>query len=282
MAVPGSFSHIAIVGLGLMGGSFARALRRLPRPPRISATSREADALHQALAEGVIEQAAQDPTEILANADLVLYATPVGVTPDLLREHRDDWRADAVITDLGSVKRPVLACATEIGVADRFVGAHPMAGHHSAGFAASRADLYDGARVWLTPAPAAGPAADRVAELWRALGARPQCIDAEAHDRLVAWASHIPQLAASALGVALADAGIAPDTLGPGGLDTTRLAASPPRLWADIFVQNADLIEPALAALRVRLDSFADALARRDQSELERLLSAGHRWRSEV
>jgi len=282
MAAPGSFTHVAIVGLGLMGGSFARALRRLPAPPRISASSPEPEALRQALAESVVDEAAEDPATILGDADLVVYATPVGVTPDLLRAHRDAWRGDAVITDMGSVQRPGTMCAREIGAAGRFVGAHPMAGHHTAGFAASRADLFEGARVWLAHEPEAGPAADRVAELWHALGAHPRRIDAEAHDRLVAWASHLPQLTASALGSTLAGAGIAPGALGPGGLDTTRLAASPPRLWADILAHNADLVEPALAELQRCLGRFADALARRDRPELERLLAAGHLWRREV
>ncbi len=280
--------RVAIVGLGLMGGSLALALRRLPRPPRIVAASADAADLERGLARGVGDDAAPDAAVAVADADLVVYATPVSVTLELLASTRERIRDDAVVTDLGSVKRPVESRARAVGLGGRFVGGHPVAGSHRSGLAAARADLYDGARVWLTPAdaesagdPAAAHALERVAALWRSVGAEPAVIGAEEHDRLMAWASHLPQLAASALASALARAGIAPADLGPGGADTTRIAASPPALWADILRHNADLVHQPLNALQGALAELAAALERGDGEALEDLLALASAWRSE-
>ncbi|HEY8470981.1 MAG TPA: prephenate dehydrogenase/arogenate dehydrogenase family protein, partial [Longimicrobiales bacterium] len=246
------FRRVAIIGLGLMGGSLALALRRLPAPPRIAASTADAADLDRALELGIVDDAARDPAAVVPEADLVVYATPVGATLELLDAHRELFAGDAVVTDLGSVKRPVVSRARALGLAGRFVGGHPMAGSHRSGLAAARPGLYDGARVWLTPAAvpggapgdsaAASAALDRVATLWRGLGAHPVVTTAEEHDRLMAWASHLPQLAASALAGALARAGVARTDLGPGGADATRIAASSPALWADILIHNADLL----------------------------------------
>ncbi len=280
--------RVAIVGLGLMGGSLALALRRLPRPPRIVAASADAADLERGLARGVVDDAAPDAAVAVADADLVVYATPVSVTLELLASTRERIRDDAVVTDLGSVKRPVESRARAVGLGGRFVGGHPVAGSHRSGLAAARADLYDGARVWLTPAdaesagdPAAAHALERVAALWRSVGAEPAVIGAEEHDRLMAWASHLPQLAASALASALARAGIALADLGPGGADTTRIAASPPALWADILRHNADLVHQPLNALQGALAELAAALERGDGEALEDLLALASAWRSE-
>lgn len=283
-----AFRCVAILGLGLMGGSLALALRRLPRPPRIAAASADAAGLDRALAEGVVDDAAPDAARAVEDADLVVCATPVSATLELLASIRERVRDDAVVTDLGSVKRTVVSRARSLGFAGRFVGGHPMAGGHRSGFAAARADLYDGARVWLTPAepehaqdPAAARVLERVAALWRSMGAKPAVIGAEEHDQLMAWASHLPQLAASALAGALARGHIAPADLGPGGADATRIAASSPALWADILHHNADLLRRPLDALRTVLAELAAALERDDREALEALLSLASAWRSE-
>jgi len=282
------FRRVAIVGLGLMGGSLALALRRLPRPPRIAAASADAADLERGLAQGLVDDAAEDAAVAIADADLVVYATPVSVTLELLASTRQQIRDDAVVTDLGSVKRPVVSRARAVGLAGRFVGGHPVAGSHRSGLAAARADLYDGARVWLTPADAdpardaaAAHALERVAALWRSVGAEPAVIGAEEHDRLMAWASHLPQLAAAALAGALARAGVALADLGPGGADTTRIAAGSPALWADILRHNADLVRRPLDSLRGALAELAAALERGDREALEGLLALASAWRSE-
>jgi len=284
------FRRIGIVGLGLMGGSLALALRRLEEPPFLAAFSLDRDELAQAQAAGIIDHAAPDPAAAVQDADLVVYATPIAATLELLHAHRGLWPAHAILTDLGSVKRPIMRRAAQLGLGTRFVGGHPMTGDHRTGLAAARADLYELARVWLVPAESPAHAHDRppnpghdplarLAALWRALGAQPAPIDADRHDLLVAWTSHLPQLAASALGATLQRAGIDPTDLGPGGRDTTRLAAASPDLWTDILLHNADLLARPLAELRATLDQLADALARHDPHTLHQLLERARHWR---
>lgn len=270
-------SRVAIVGLGLMGGSLARALKRLPEPPRIRASTAEPAVVEQALADGVADEVTSDPRTILDDADLVVYATPVGVTVELLAAHRDFVRADATIIDLGSVKVPVLDAARGAGLADRFVGCHPMCGSERSGYAASDAVMFTGATTWIVPAADSAPA-ERVTALWRGIGAVPSRIDAQAHDRLVAWTSHLPQILSSALGGALAEASFRPDALGPGGKDMTRLARSPSALWTDILIRNRVMLDAPLTELRARLGAFADAIADADAVRIERLLAAAREW----
>lgn len=273
------FRQVAIVGLGLMGGSLALALRQLRDRPRVTGLSRDAEELRSARRAGALDEGSEDAHSALAGADLVVYATPTRVTLELLREHRDLWLASAVVSDVGSVKRPVLAEAARLGLEPRFVGGHPMAGGHRSGFAAARADLYQGARVWLVAGQGGENALQRVAELWRAVGARPESADAEAHDLLMAWVSHLPQVAASALGIALARAAVAPDTLGPGGRDATRLAASAPELWADILLENGDLLQGPLRGFAAAVQELADEIAGGDRARLEALLARAREWR---
>lgn len=270
-------SRVAIVGLGLMGGSLARALKRLPEPPRIRASTTEAKAAEQALADGIADEMTTDPRAILGDADFVVYATPVGATIELLATHRDLVRADATIIDLGSVKVPVLDAAGAAGLAERFVGCHPMCGSERSGYAASDATMFSGATTWIVPAVGSAPA-ERVAAFWRRIGAVPSRIDARAHDRLVAWTSHLPQILSSALGGVLADGSFRPDALGPGGQDMTRLARSPSALWTDILTRNRVMLDAPLAELRARLGAFADAIANGNETEIDALLNEAREW----
>lgn len=284
MAGEPRFRRVAIVGLGLMGGSLARALRRLPDAPEIAASSGHGEDLERALVEGVIQRGTRDPADAVLDADLVVYATPPDATLRLLDAHAERLTSsDAVVTDVVSVKRAVVERARAVGLADRFVGSHPMAGGHGSGYGASRADLYDGARVWLCPAhvdtASEAEPLDAVDRVWRAIGAEPRVIEAEAHDRTVAWASHLPQVVSSALAAALAEGGTPPDALGPGGRDTTRLAASRSALWTEILRTNADLLVEPLDAVRRSLETVAAALEAGDDEALRRWLAAGRRWR---
>jgi len=260
-----------------MGGSLARALRRLSSPPRIVAHDTDARTLARARDDGVIDAAA-GAAEIFSVCDLVVLATPVRSAVELLRSHAGDLGTGATVTDLGSVKRPIVEAARALGLADSFVGGHPVAGDHRAGFEVARASLYDGACVWLTPLDGGGEKADEVGTLWRAVGARPALIDAEAHDNLMAWVSHLPQITASALGRVLGGAGIERSMLGPGGRDTTRLAASPTALWTEILLDNADLLERPMAELIDTLGALATALRERDARTIGALLSDAVHW----
>ncbi|MGH7504507.1 MAG: prephenate dehydrogenase [Longimicrobiales bacterium] len=270
--------RLAIVGFGLMGASLARSLKRRTGAPAIVAATRE-----QGIGAGALTDAAVDVTlasedAAIEAADLVVYATPVGVTLTLLERHADRLRrAGAVATDVGSVKAPVVALARRLGL-DRFVGGHPLCGAETSGFAASRADLYDGARVFLVPAADAA-ATGLVDALWRAAGAvRIEPIDPVSHDQRMAWVSHLPQLLSSALAACLADAGQSHDDLGPGGNDVLRLASSEAALWSDILRRNAAQVEPALGALLATLQAMHRALRDGDDAALESVLARGRVW----
>jgi prephenate dehydrogenase len=270
-------ARVGIVGLGLIGGSLARALRRAARPPFVRASTLEADDVRRALADGVVDVASADVRDALVDVDLVVFATPVSAAVALLERHRAMLERVPVLTDVGSVKAPVLRAAGAAGLADRFVGGHPMCGRERSGYREARSDLFVGARVWLTPATPVSPVAS-VAELWRSVGAEPRETDATTHDHVAAWSSHVAQVLASALGAALARAGIPRDTLGPAGRDMTRIAHSPAPLWTDILMHNRLMVAEALADTRARLDAFAHALDAGDAVALEQLLAEASAW----
>jgi prephenate dehydrogenase len=270
---------VAVIGLGLVGGSLARDLAE--RGWRVVAAERDAGSLEAALASGVIEgsfDAGGHAEAALAAAEMVIVATPVRSAENLVRWLADAAPPGAVITDVASTKRRMMEAARESGLSRRFVGSHPMAGDHRSGWRAARTGLFAGARVWLCHDGADPPALDRVVNLWTALGAIPQEIDPAVHDQLLAWSSHLPQLVASALGAVLDRAGVAAVELGPGGRDTSRLAGSHAGLWAEILMDNADLLEPGVDALLGELIRARDLLRERQHVQLRELLEEARSW----
>ncbi len=273
------FRRVGVVGLGLIGGSIARALRALKSPPEIAASSLDERELDEAVSQGVVQRAGT-PERVAATCDFVIYATPPDATLAYLESHASRWQEGVLVTDVGSVKRPVMERARTLGLGQRFVGSHPMAGGEHAGFTAARQDLFGGARVWLTVLGPEGEAAAHGAEaVWRAVGAQPMRIDAEQHDRLVAWTSHLPQLTATALAAAIAASGLQPDALGPGGRDATRLAVSPAALWEEILLANADLLEDPLLAMEGALGKLIEAIRTRDVAVIREVFGAAAEWR---
>lgn len=262
-----------------MGGSLARSLAALPDPPHVTGWSPSAMEREAALAAGAVAEAPDVWQEAAADSDLVVLAAPLRASSDLLAEVAAVTAADTTITDLASLKAPLARTAAEAGVSDRWVGSHPMAGSERSGFEASRADLYEGARVWTVASPEAASRVGRVHALWTAVGARPETIDAEEHDRLMALASHLPQLATNALASVLAGAGIAPEQLGPGGRDATRLAGSGPALWRDLFEHAAPELAEGLHALSDAAERIAKLLERGDLDGLEELMRSTRAWR---
>ena len=154
-----------------------------------------------------------------------------------------------------------------------------MAGSEASGFAASTPELYRGARVWTVASPPAKERVARVHALWRSVGARPAEIDAEEHDRLMAVASHLPQLAANALAGVMMEAGIRPEQLGPGGLDATRLAASSPELWKDLLEHASPDLIRGLRGLSEAAYSLADMLEERNAEGVANMMRATREWR---
>ncbi len=241
---------VAIAGLGLIGGSLARALTRAGY--RVIGHDRPA-VLRAARRAGAIALAARDLRGAAAEADVVVLAAFPAANLRLLRRLARLRRADLVMTDVGGVKSAVCREAARLRLR-RFVGGHPLAGTERSGFGAGRADLFAG-RAWvLTPGRATDPAAvNVVARLARAVGGRPRFMSPREHDRAVAYLSHLPQLVAWALWAAAEGDRVAArhlDDAGPGFRDMTRLARSPRRLWRQILAQNAPEVRRALRALR--------------------------------
>ena len=267
----------AVIGLGLVGGSLARDLAE--RGVRVRAYDADAEHLSSAVSEGVVHEALDATLAGVAGADVVVIAVPVDAAIDVLARIIPFVGSARLITDVGSTKARIVAWATEVGVADRFVGSHPMAGGHRSGWGASRTGLFDGAPVYVCPAPGAAEGTRALADdFWRELGARPACVDADRHDRQLAWTSHLPHIVSTALSLALAKSGVGRDDLGPGGRDVTRLAGSSPDVWTAIAHDNAAAIDGALAAAEREIAAFRTALAQTDTRALHERFSAARNW----
>jgi prephenate dehydrogenase len=266
--------RLAVLGVGLIGGSVAAALKRAGAVGRVVGYGRSRANLDEALALGVIDAVADSPEAAVAGADRVLLAMPVGAMAATFARIAPHLAPDALVTDAGSTKQDVIAAA-RAGLAariDRFVPAHPIAGAEKSGAAAARADLYAGRSVILTPLPENAPAAiAAVAELWRTCGAQVSEMSAAGHDRVFAAVSHLPHLAAFALVDELAtrpEAGLYFRHAGSGFRDFTRIAGSSPEMWRDIALANRDALTAELDAYLSRLSAYRDALSAGDADTL--------------
>ncbi len=256
----------AVLGVGLIGGSIGLAAReRLGC--EVVGWGRNPETLERAVSLGAIDRAADSVAEACAEADLVFCAAPVAALPQLAREALDASGPDTVVTDAGSTKEEIVAA---LGDDERFVGGHPLAGAESAGVENARADLFEGARWYLTPTEHTGGVLyDRLQRAIAELGARPQAIDAEAHDRLMASVSHLPHVMANVL-VGQAAAELTRDSermpeVGPSFRDTTRVAGSNPAIWADIFSSNREAVAAAIEDAVARLQEAAELIRRGDR-----------------
>jgi prephenate dehydrogenase len=269
--------RLAILGVGLLGGSVARAARAQGLAREIIGVGRDRQRLAPALADGVLDGAVTDVAEGVRGADLVVLAATVLANESLLAQV---WRhaADgALITDVGSTKRGIVHAAERLAATRplAFVGSHPMAGSEKSGYAIARADLFHGALVVVTPTETTDPRAVKaVTEFWEAIGARVVTLDPESHDRAVAAISHVPHVVAWALMDAVAR--FEPSALevaARGFKDTTRIAASDPAMWRDILVANADAVLATLGGFRRALSELEGLVAARDAAGLEAALA---------
>lgn len=271
---------VGIIGLGLIGGSLARDLTRAGW--RVAGSDTDPASLGAAMDSGAVQAELPDDPGTL---DLIVIAVPVRSALDVVRQigERIPEGARAVVTDVGSTKRSVIETAVAAGIGRHFIGGHPMTGDDRSGWTAARPGLFRDAPVWLCPAPGAKEfAVRRVETMWSVVGGRTERIDPAAHDRRMAFASHLPQVTASALAAALAAAGVTPGDLGPGGRDTTRLAGSDPEVWADIVLDNGDELRPAIAALIERLGALQHGIDSADGRALRTWLEAASRWSGRV
>lgn len=267
----------AVLGLGLMGGSLARDLAA--RGWRVLGWDRDASAVESAHREGVVHAGLADGFGGIGDADLVVLAVPVAAAASVLEAVRAHLDRARLVTDLGSTKRSIVAAAEALGVGERFVGSHPLTGSHRSGWEAARAGMFGGARVYLCPTRTTSDAAMAMAaELWTSLGARTEVVDAAEHDWRLAWTSHLPQAASTALARTLAANGFARSELGPGGRDVTRLAGSSPESWTGIALDNAKALIEAVSAMEAELRDLREALAARDEDAVRRFFARGREW----
>ena len=278
--MPISIQKLVVVGVGLIGGSFALALKAAGGVRRAVGVGRSRANLGQALAMGAIDDVADDLAAAVDGADFVLVTTPVGAMPDVFARIAPKLAPDAVVTDGGSTKQTVVAAArAALGArVAQFVPAHPIAGSDASGAGAATATLFRDREVILTALPETAPeAVARVRSAWQACGARVTEMTPRDHDAVLAAVSHLPHLLSYALVHELAARADATELFahaGTGLRDVTRLAASHPEMWRDICVANREAL---LGELRRYQDTLAELGALLEQSDgagLERLFEA--------
>ena len=280
------FDQLGLVGCGLMGGSFALALKRAGLVRRVVGFSPSEATRQRALAMGVIDAVALGADQAAQGSDVVLLAVPVAATQSTLAGMAEALSPQALLMDVGSTKRDVVQAA-EFALGDKlatFVPAHPIAGKEVAGVAHADVNLYTGCQVILTPMEKTGTAQLAQAQaLWTALGAHVRLMSALDHDSAFAAVSHLPHMLAFAAMNAVNSQAQAAHFLslaGPGFRDFTRIAASDPAVWRDILHANRDQLLLQSGHLQEALQAFESALAEGDTAALEQLITAASQSRA--
>lgn len=275
-------STLAIIGVGLLGGSLALAARRRGVADRLVGTDSDPVALDSARRDSLLDEVFSHPSLAVADADLVVVCTPVDCIVEQVLGVAANARSGCLITDVGSTKAAILReLHGRLPAGIEFVGSHPLAGSEKHGPAHASAHLLEGRLVIVTPAAGTTDnALSRIRDFWMALGARVRAMDADEHDRALALTSHLPHLLSSAL------AGILPpelyDLTANGFRDTTRLAAGHPALWSAIFRSNQAHLLTALDRVERQLQLFREALTQNDRASLEELLNQGKKVRDDL
>jgi prephenate dehydrogenase len=280
------FREMAVVGLGLIGGSLALAARKAGLVERVAGIDADPGHREMALAAGMVDRIAGEPTGDLARAGLVVLAAPVAEIVALLPVTARRVGRHCLVTDVGSVKGPILAAGDAAFPDGRFVAGHPIAGQERSGPAAARADLFEGANWIVTPSPATDASAvKRVSALWRGVGATVVTMEPGWHDEVFAAVSHLPHLVAYALMDAVLGTARGEERLkfAAGGLrDFTRVAASHPAMWRDIFLMNRDPILRVLADYREALAGLEAAIRDGDGDAVTARLARARVAREEI
>ncbi len=261
--------RIAVLGVGLIGGSIGLAARA-KLDAEVAGFDPDGELLGRASELGAIDSARESVAAAVEGAELVFCAAPVMALPGLAAEALDAAGEDCAVTDVGSVKREVIAV---LGEDTRFIGGHPLAGAETSGVENARADLFDGARWYLTPTPKTGGLLyDRVQRAIADMGARPQAIEAEAHDRLMATISHLPHVMANVLvgqaTTALSEEAEHLPEVGPSFRDATRVAGANPAIWGDIFAGNREAVAAEIDAAVALLREAAELLRSGDRDAI--------------
>ncbi len=282
-------NRLAIIGVGLIGGSLARALKAAQACNEIVGGGRDAAQLQKAMRLGVIDRYETDLAQAVAGADVIVLAVPLGAMQDVLRHIAPHVSAPAVITDVGSAKQSVIDAVRAVfkKIPPNFVPGHPIAGTEKSGVEASFATLFKNQRVILTPlAETDAQAIARVRAMWQSAGAVVSEMSAGRHDEILAVTSHLPHLLAYALmdNLARLDAGNGGGVLNnaaAGLRDFTRIAASDPVMWRDICLANREALLVALQNYQNELKDIAAAIAANDGAALEAIFTRAKRARDE-
>lgn len=266
--------HLVVIGVGLIGGSVARALRRAGCVARVTGVGRSQANLERARALGVVDAVDTDIARAVRDADTVLVSVPMGAYDAVFSAMAGTLPATAIVTDAGSTKQAAIAAARRgLKQLGRFVPAHPIAGTERSGVEASFAELFDDRLCILTPLDETEPAAlDAVQAIWRATGARTECMSPADHDDFLAAVSHLPHMAAYALVNAVRRLGNAehdPFRFAAGGFrDFTRIASSSPAMWRDIALANREALLHKMDVLQAELRDIRAALEAGDGDRL--------------
>jgi cyclohexadieny/prephenate dehydrogenase len=279
------FKQLTVLGPGLLGGSIGLAARARKVAGRVVLWARRPEACDEAVAAGAADAAGLDLAEAARDADLVVFATPVGIMGSLAAKLVPVLKPEALVTDVGSVKYPVVTELDSLFAGKaRFVGSHPMAGSEQSGIGAARKELFEGSVCILTPTDRTDAGAvQQVAEFWKSLGASIRTLPPLEHDEVVALVSHLPHLVAAALVNLVCSDGPRPLEFAGGGLrDTTRIASSPPGMWQEICSTNREEVCRALARFIEQLESVQAMLRNREDANLTAYLKRAKFFRDEM
>jgi prephenate dehydrogenase len=271
--------HVTVIGVGLLGGSAALAIKAHDPSVRVAGVGRRKVSLDAAIEVGAIDTAHFDPVECVGKSDLVILATPVGAFEEHLRSLVPALGASTLVTDVGSTKVGVARLAGRIlGPSGRFVGSHPMAGSEQKGVRFSRADLFSGATCIITPtASTPDDVTDAIEAFWESLGMRVVRRSPAAHDRAVARISHLPHVLAGLMMLLPGKNDL--DVSASGFRDVTRLASGDPEMWRDILLTNRGAVLAALDRFSKDASVLRDLIDRGDAASIEKFLARAKRRR---
>lgn len=281
-------NKIAIIGVGLIGGSLGLALKSKGFQGKIVGLGRRLSSLESALAKGAVDEIYLDFSEALKDTDLVIVCTPVDLIPQIVKQAAAYTRPGCIITDVGSIKRKITE-EIEAFLPEhlKFVGSHPMAGSEKSGVGAAHSKLFENAVCIVTKTEDTNLIAIEVAKsMWQMVGAKIKLMSPQEHDLLIAAASHLPHLIASVLtktvGEIDSNGKKALDFVATGFKDTTRIASGAPEIWKSILLQNSDYIFELIDLFARQLRDFKEALKNADESEIERYLALAKTIRDSI
>jgi len=267
------FDKVTILGVGLIGASFALALRKHNLCSEITGYGRSEQNLRKAKEKGIIDSFELDPAKACNGADIVVFATPVGTFTSISEKIRSTLKKNAVVTDVGSVKGKLVRDMEKLvppGVF--FIGGHPIAGSDRSGIDTAAAEIFDGAKCIITPTENTDKnALEKMTALWKNFGSIIRLLDPDEHDRIYAAVSHLPHLIAYEIMNTVSDMNESYLAFsGQGFMDTTRIASSRPELWRDICILNKDNLLESIEIFKNNLDRVSQYLRAYDSESLER------------